>query len=205
MPLEIIGAGFGRTGTVTVKLALEQLGFGPCYHMMEVFRNPEHIALWDRAAEGQLPDWDALFAKFRATVDWPASAFWRELAAAYPAARVLLTVRDAEEWYTSAAATVFRMTPDVASSDVGRAQLVMAKKLVSQRTFGGRTDDRAHCVDVFNRHNAEVQRELGDRVLVYDVRQGWEPLCAWLGVAVPDTPLPRTNTTQDFQQRNRLS
>jgi hypothetical protein len=201
MSLQIIGAGFGRTGTLSVKLALEQLGFGPCYHMMEVFHRPPHIELWNRARRGEKVDWEALFAGFTSAVDWPAAYFWRELVQVYPQARVLLTVRDPDAWYESARETVLRVDPSIATTDVGRAQLAMAGRIVSEGTFGGRVDDRAHCIDVYLRHNTQVQRALGERVLTYDVADGWGPLCAWLGVAVPDGPFPRTNSTAEFQQR----
>src|SRR5690349_765127 len=160
MPLKLIGAGFGRTGTMSVKRALEQIGFGPCYHMHEVFRNPHHVEQWERALRGEAMDWEALLGEFRSSVDWPAAHYWRELAAAYPSAPVLLTVRDSDAWYESARATVFRMVPSRATTDVGRAQLVMAEQLF-ERVFGGRLDDRAHCIAVYERHNAEVQRALG--------------------------------------------
>ena len=205
MPLKIIGAGFGRTGTMSVKRAVEQLGCGPCYHMHEVFLHPEHIELWNRAGRGELRDWEEIFADFPVTVDWPAAAFWRELAAAYPQARVLLTVRDADAWYRSASSTIFRMMdPARATTEIGRAQLEMAQTLLAERAFGGRLDDRDHCIDVYRRHNAEVQRTLGDRVLTYDVAEGWAPLCKLLGVAVPDSPFPLTNTTEQFRERAGL-
>ena len=205
MTLQLIGAGFGRTGTMSVKRALEQLGLGPCYHMHEVFQHPEHVEQWERAGRGEAVDWDALFGEFRATVDWPAARFWRELAAAYPQARVLLTVRDAEDWYRSAHGTVFQMDPPRATTSIGRAQLEMAQRVVFDATFGaGRRDDRAHCIDVYLRHNAEVQRALGDRVLTYDVAEGWGPLCAWLGVEVPDTPFPHNNSSVEFRRRAGL-
>ena len=201
MSLQIVGAGFGRTGTLSAKLALEQLGLGPCYHMHEVFRRPEHIPVWERASRGEAVDWHRLFADFRSTVDWPATYFWRELVRAFPAARVLLTVRDPDAWYESARETVFRVDRSLATTDVGRAQLAMAERVVQQGTFGGRLDDRAHCIDVYVRHNEEVRQVLGARVLTYDVAEGWGPLCEWLGVDAPDAEFPRTNSTAEFQQR----
>ncbi len=105
MQLEIIGAGFGRTGTLSLKHALEQLGFGPYYHMAEVGLHPQHIPLWRAATRGEPVDWESIFGSFRSTVDWPACTFWRELLALNPQAKVLLSVRDAQAWHTSAQTT----------------------------------------------------------------------------------------------------
>jgi Sulfotransferase domain len=93
MALRVIGAGFGRTGTHSLKLALEQLGFAPCHHMYEVRAHPEQLAFWQAAARGELPDWDEVFAGFAAQVDWPGARFWRELAEHFPHAKVILSVR----------------------------------------------------------------------------------------------------------------
>lgn len=203
MTLRLIGAGLGRTGTLSTKLALERLGFGPCYHMVEVFKNPAHIPLWERANDGQTADWDALFSGYASTVDWPGCKFWRELADAYPDAKVLLTVRDADAWYESASKTIFRMDERVVTTEVGRLQIAMAHKVV-HASFPRGLDDRAHCLDVYRRHNEAVGRALGDRVLTYDVAEGWGPLCAFLGVPVPDEPFPRTNSTAEFRARTGL-
>src|SRR5271156_2655481 len=100
MALKVVGAGFGRTGTLSLKTALEKLGFGPCYHMAEVFARPAHVAMWHRLAFENQMDWDQLFSGFRATVDWPTARWWREIDAHYPEAKVLLSVRDPEAWYT---------------------------------------------------------------------------------------------------------
>src|ERR1041385_4276218 len=174
MTLRLIGAGLGRTGTLSVKIALERLGFGPCYHMVEVFKNPAHIPVWERANDGHSVDWDVLFAGYAATVDWPGCKFWRELADAYPTAKVLLTVRDANAWYDSAHKTIFQMDERVITTEVGRLQIEMARKIVGG-TFPLGVDDRAHCIEVFRRHNDEVRHALGDRALTYDVSEGWAP------------------------------
>jgi len=203
MTLRLIGAGLGRTGTLSAKVALERLGFGPCYHMVEVFKNPAHIPIWERANEGQPVDWEALFAGYASTVDWPACKFWRSLADEYPEAKVLLTVRDAEAWYESAAKTIFQIDERVITTEVGRLQIAMAHKIV-HASFPRGLGDKAHCIDVYRRHNEEVQRVLGDRVLTYDVADGWVPLCTFLGVAVPEEPFPRTNSTEEFRARTGL-
>lgn len=205
MALEVIGVGFGRTGTMSLKLALERLGHGPCYHMIEVFQHPEHIPLWERGAAGEAVDWDALFDGFRAVVDWPACHFWRELLEHYPEAKAILTVRDAEGWYDSAVATIFTVAESevpAAAPQVFQDQARMARRIVAELDLDGRLDDRAHVIDLFNRHIEAVQREIpASRLLVYRVSEGWEPLCRFLGAPVPDEPFPRVNTTKDFKAR----
>jgi hypothetical protein len=205
MSLEIVGTGFGRTGTLSLKLALEQLGFGRCYHMIEVAQNPGHSALWSAADDGAPTDWSALFASYRATVDWPSTKFWRQIADHFPNARVIHSERPADAWYESVTNTIYqvmkRPTPPAAPPAM-REQLEMARKLILRGTFGGRFEDRAHAIAVFEAHNARVRREIApERLLVYQPGQGWEPLCEFLGVPVPATPYPRVNTTDDFQAR----
>ena len=165
--LQVIGAGFGRTGTFTLKNALEMLGLSPCYHMVEVFGQPSHDGLWTQAADGRLDDWEQIFAGYRATVDWPACAFYASLAERYPEARVILTVRDPESWYRSAAATILRSADQ--DSPGGR----MRRRIIWDGAFSGRFADKEHAIAVFERHNAEVRMRVpGDRLLVYDVREG---------------------------------
>ncbi|MGH7949118.1 MAG: sulfotransferase family protein, partial [Candidatus Binataceae bacterium] len=147
MSMKVIGAGFGRTGTLSLKNALEKLGLGPCYHMMEVMARPEHVALWHGLAFGKPMNWDVLFADFASTVDWPACTFWRELAAHYPDAKVLLSVRDPEAWWRSMNDTIYQaMTIEATERmpPVMRQQLEMARKLVATDTFGGRFEDKDH-------------------------------------------------------------
>ncbi len=201
MALQVIGAGMGRTGTLSIKTALEQLGFGPCYHMTQVFERIDDSPMWQQFAAGERSDWDTLLGDFRSAVDWPASYFWRELAAHYPQAKVILTVRDAERWYTSINNTLFRfMRASVVPDDEpARRQIAMARDIVQRRTFADRIDDRDYVIDVYERHNRAVQAALSaDRLLVYDVAQGWAPLCEFLAVPVPDAPFPRINAQQDL-------
>jgi len=200
--LSVIGAGFGRTGTLSLKVALEKLGVGPCYHMLEVIQKPEHAAVWNRAADGGEVDWDWLLADYRSAVDWPACSFWREFAELWPEARVVLTVRDPERWYASAHGTIYQAMTQMSAelSPAARAQLSLARKIVLDRTFGGRFEDRDHAIEVYLRHNEEVERAFGpERLLVYEVAQGWQPLADFLGRRVPDEPFPRVNTTDQFQ------
>jgi len=203
MALRIIGAGFGRTGTLSIKVALETLGFGPCYHMVEVIRKPEHAPLWRAAAAGESMDWNEIFAGYAATVDWPGCYFWRELSEVYPDARVLLSLRDPERWYQSAHDTIFPAMLRADSPDLPpavAAQATMAREIVLERTFGGRFEDRAHAIGVYERHNQSVRESIAaDRLLVYEAAQGWEPLAHFLGCPVPDEPFPRVNTSEQFR------
>ena len=196
MALSVIGAGFGRTGTMSLKLALEHLGFGPCYHMVEVFKNPKAPGYWEAAADREPVDWEEVFAGYGSTVDWPNATFYRELAEAYPQAKVVLTLRDPQAWFASTQATIFRHDFSSGTSDFER----MAAKVVG-RLFDQRMHDEAHCIEVFNRHNETVQQVIPkERLLVYDVAEGWAPLCAFLGVPAPDTPMPKANSTEEFQR-----
>ncbi|MDX2426933.1 MAG: sulfotransferase [Cycloclasticus sp.] len=211
MSIEIIGAGFGRTGTLSLKMALEQLGYAKCYHMHDLFKHPGHAETWTGLAKGEDPDWPTLFNGYRALVDWPCAYFWRELVDYYPQAKVLLTVRDPDAWYDSIVETIFtvidRAFPDGATepqlpkgtSDIAAAQIIMAKLIISDHLFGGRFDDRQHCISVYEQHNAEVRRLVpAEKLLVYEVKQGWEPLCQFLDIAEPNTPFPRSNTKDEF-------
>jgi sulfotransferase family protein len=199
--MDVIGAGFGRTGTLSLKVALEQLGFGPCMHMVSLLQDPETSALIHKATEGDIDSLDVALAGHRATVDWPMAYFWRELADRHPAAKVILTVRDPQKWYDSAARTIH------AAANAGRESglpdpdvMRMVDGTVWDGTFDGRFADREYAIKVFEEHNARVKREIpADRLLVFEVAQGWEPLCSFLGVPVPGTPFPRLNDTAAFQ------
>jgi len=210
MCLQVIGAGFGRTGTLSLKLALEELGFGPCYHMIETRKHSTHDAMWRALATGQSDDWRAILHGYRSSVDWPAIFIWRELIAAYPDAKVILTVRDPESWYESASKTIFeRMSEHEAAQTEGRASadrirwnhMQMVNAVVLHGSFGGDIG-RDHAIQVFNAHNEEVRRIVPpDRLLVYEASQGWAPLCAFLGVPAPKIPYPEVNSTADFATR----
>lgn len=210
--MKVIGAGFGRTGTLSLKLALEQLGFNPCYHMQEVImNNRDHATLWTAAAQGKPVDWKALFAKYQATVDWPACTFYKQLMEVYPDAKVLLSVRDPVKWYESAANTIFRVSREGFPRLMGlmfpglKGLIEMTHTLIWQGTFDGKFADRDHAIAVFNRHNEEVKRTVPpERLLVYDVKEGWEPLCRFLQVPVPNTPFPRVNDTATFNNRLKV-
>ncbi len=198
MALEIIGAGFGRTGTYSLKAALEQLGFGPCHHMSEVIDNDEQITLWTEASAGH-PDFDRIFDGFRSAVDFPVSAIWQDVVAASPGAKVILSDRDPEDWYGSFSQTILPLILDRASwPEARRPWFEMIDKLIIGKALGGRTD-RDGILAAY-RANAAAARALAShgQVLVFRASDGWKPLCDFLGVEVPDEPYPRTNSRADF-------
>jgi hypothetical protein len=200
MTLKVIGTGFGRTGTLSLKAALEQLGFGPCYHMMEVFPRPAHVPLWADAASGKTVDWDHLFEGFASTVDWPSTFAWRELIARYPNAKIIHTERDPEVWWTSFSQTIKERLEDAGPPEM-HAWSAMVNRLITEQTFGGDMS-KANVLKVYAAHNAEVRRTIPlSRRLDFDVAEGWAPLCKFLSVPIPETPFPKTNTTADFRAR----
>jgi len=204
MALQVIGAGLGRTGTMTLKTALELLGFSPCHHMYEVILHPQQADFWERAARGEPIDWEDVFANYRASCDWPSCSFYKELAERYPSAKVILTLRDPKAWYKSVCNTIMpAMKGPLFAPDGTRVGPPgdFAPLLIGQKTFRGRFDE-THMIDVFERHNAEVERTIPpERLMVFEAAQGWEPLCKFLDVPIPATPFPRTNTTEEFQKR----
>lgn len=210
MTLAVIGAGFGRTGTLSFKQALEELGFGPCHHMQEIMTGAPDLDAWASAAAGTLTDWDRLYGDWGSVCDFPHCVFYAELAAFYPEAKVVLTERDPESWYTSASETIF--SPDnverFASTTGGSAgadgpSLWSSLTTIISRAIDVRTrPDKDAMIAAFLAHNEAVKATIGaDRLLVYRVSEGWEPLCAFLGVEVPSTDFPRVNTTEEFRQR----
>jgi hypothetical protein len=206
MALDVIGAGFGRTGTLSLKLALEHLGFSPCYHMVEVFSHPGHAAIWDRAARGEPVNWNTLLAGYRAGVDWPICHFWREMAEQYPQAKFILTEREPESWYKSISKTILAsLDQDSDPTDPEmRARRKMINYLIRDKTFRGGLD-KDSVIAVYKRHNQQVKDTLPrSRLLVYDTPQGWGPLCEFLKVAVPAAPFPKTNSTEEFRARAKL-
>ncbi|MCU1426336.1 MAG: hypothetical protein JWL83_336 [Actinomycetia bacterium] len=200
MSLQVVGAGVGRTGTHSLKLALEELLGGPCYHMLEVFDHGEHVPLWEAAVEGDLQDWDAIFGKYNATVDWPSASFWPELSVAYPDALILLSVRDADDWWRSATNTIFQTLTNPPPAEDAERWLNLVKRLLATR-FTANIEDADAAKAAYVRHNDDVRTRVpSDRLLEWQPGDGWEPLCDRLGVAVPDAPFPHVNTTNDFRE-----
>jgi hypothetical protein len=221
--LEVIGAGLGRTGTLSLHAALERLGFAPCEHMTNCFAHPERFALWlevvRRKRAGEPIDWRPLFSGYRATVDWPGAYFWRELIGAHPEVKVILTVRDPERWYDSARDTIYAATQARTATLVARVLYGLAgwanpragrgfrtvQETVWDGTLRGRFEDRDEAIRIFEEHNHDVVATVPPRrLLVFDVNEGWEPLCAFLGVPVPTgEPFPHVNDAVDFSRRQR--
>ena len=196
MALQVIGAGFGRTGTESMKLALEMLGFGPCYHMYEVLPHIDRVDTWRAIADGAEADWDAIFDGYSATVDWPGAYYWRELAAHYPDAKILLTVRSPDSWYASMDKTILQVLRNPTEPDS------IGQRLIRRNVFGGEVHDREHILAAYARNTAEVQAAFGpERLLTYTLGDGWGPLCAFLGCPVPDAPYPRSNAPGSFHTR----
>ena len=197
MALKVIGSGLGRTGTMSLKLALEQLGFGPCHHMVEMFRRPDTAPLWVAAAEGRA-DWNAIFEDYASVTDYPGVGYWRELVALYPDAKVVHTVRDPDAWFDSTQATIFAPQSTLAAPPPPLARFF--ETMTADIAEG--MHDRAYMTAYIRRHDAEVLATVPrHRLLVYEVGQGWGPLCNFLGVAAPDGPFPRENTREAFAAR----
>ena len=204
MSLAIIGSGFGRTGTASLKRALEMLGFGPCHHMEEVLAHPEQVAYWQAAIAGEPVDWDKVFSGYRSQVDWPGAHAWRQLAAAYPQAKVIHTLRPEDAWWNSFSATigkVLEIYKQLPAPPHVLAMMTAMEHAIVEQTFGCAPSDRARVLAAYRRRTEEVRTSIPrERLLVFDVSQGWEPLCAFLGVPVPSEAFPRTNSTQEFWQ-----
>jgi hypothetical protein len=203
MALKVIGAGMPRTGTLSLKTALETLGFGPCHHMVELFAHPEQWPYWERIGDGEDVEWEHIYGRYRSCTDAPSVYFWRQLVARYPDAKVVLTERDPERWYDSMAATIFspKHRETMGTTPVG----ALIGKL-AQRSWPGRNSNLSHgppprevMVEMFKAHNAAVRAEIApERLLIYQVAEGWEPLCDFLGVEVPEAAFPRLNSTEEF-------
>ncbi|WP_310619669.1 sulfotransferase family protein [Flexibacterium corallicola] len=195
MGLSIIGTGYPRTGTVSLKLALETLGVGPCYHMSEILPFPKRLAMWQNIAQGDKPDWDQVFNGYKAACDWPAALFWRELASYYPKARLILTIRDARSWYESMESTVLA----ILRKNLGPSFL--SNDLIVKKGFNGNIENRDVIIKSYEQNIKNVQDAFSkNRLLTYSVQEGWEPLCDFLRKPVPSTPFPKANSRSDFHR-----
>jgi hypothetical protein len=208
MTIEVIGAGFGRTGTLSLKAALEQLGFGPCYHMYELLQNVDHAASWIRAHRDDSEAIRVPLDAYRSTVDWPGCGFWRELIELYPGALVVLSVRPAESWYDSFRDTVGAVLAAGQEEDPAsvppefRPIVEIRDGVVRDRSFSPTFDlqDRTAVIAAYERHNDAVRSTVpAQRLLELDVAQGWDPLCSFLGVPVPPETFPRINDRKQFR------
>ncbi len=199
--LQVIGAGLPRTATNSLRVALPRLTGGACYHMVTVNEQPEHIPVWQAALDGHPPDWRAFFADYTAAVDWPVSAFWEDLAEAFPEALILLSTRsDGEAWWRSADATIMSGLRDPEYP----AQWRQLDGDLWRRTLSPSWDDAAQNAHAYQRWVDQVRRTAPpDRLVEWQARDGWGPLCAALGVAVPEEPFPSSNSTTEWQERRR--
>ena len=201
MTISLIGAGYGRTGTLSLKSALETLGYSKCHHMIEVIRNPGEPEKWLQAIDAKTVNWASLLKGYEATVDWPACHFYRELADYYPKAKVLLSIRDPLDWFESMSATTLGVIRKrMQASNAGQPKN-LGTELVVNAAFDGEIDDAEHAIRMFNQHTKEVVDTIDpDRLLIYNVREGWEPLCQFLDKPVPDAAFPRVNSRDEFEE-----
>ena len=202
MPLDILGLGLPRTGTKTLKKALEILGYQKCYHMYELRIHPEHISYWEAASDGAEVDWEKLFTGYCAATDYPAAYHWRTLLKRYPNALVILTVREPAAWYRSAKETVFKIANNIPNNNSPLAQRRRLWKRDMSKWLGEETDNAQLMLKKFAEHQQDVQSIVPtEHLLIYDVREGWEPLCSFLSKDIPNREFPWTNTTTDFLER----
>lgn len=212
-PLQVIGAGFGRTGTKSLQTALEILDLGPCYHMSELMKHNHHVEVFEPLLEGKHANLDDALAGYRSAVDFPCCLYYQELLAAYPNAKVVLTERDPESWYQSASSTYLKVDPPLL---VKAAMTIVAKfskkvrgfwyfgrynhKMLDQVMHGDRKS-KEKCIAAYKEHVAKVKATVpADKLLCFSVKDGWEPLCEFLGVPVPDQPFPRSNDKDEFEE-----
>ena len=199
MTLKIIGAGFGRTGTTSMKEALEILGFSKCHHMKEVMLSRKQVDLFDQISRGMEVDWDKVFEGFEASIDWPSAAYYKQLMIHYPDAKVILTERNPDCWYRSTRDTIFTVSNNVPGILMFllprvRTCIEMIQRLVWQQVFDGRFKDREHAIAVYNKNVAEVKSHVpAERLLVHSSKQGWETLCGFLDLPIPSQPYPHSN------------
>ena len=203
MTIKVIGAGFGRNGTLSLKNALETLGFASCYHMLELNLEKNEDLAWSALARGEKVDFDVLFEGYQASVDWPSCNFWREQLAWYPDAKVILSERDPESWYASIMNTIYpaSLAASKLEDPLFQRRSKMVFEVVWDGLFDGRMEDKDHVIGIYLEHNKAVKDSVpADRLLVFESSQEWGPLCEFLEVPLPAEPYPRVNTTEDFEK-----
>jgi hypothetical protein len=200
--VKVIGTGFGRTGTDSMREALNLLGFGPCHHMRDLLADAAHRDLWrelNANLDGPepIPSWGQLLGGYGSCIDWPSAAYWPLLVDAFPEAKVLLTYRTAESWWRSFEKTILPLISVDPSVPQPRGS-----DMISGRVFGGKLE-RDHCIAVYEANVARVKREVpAERLLVHTIGDGWEPLCEFLNAPVPSVAYPRSNSTDDFNREH---
>ncbi|HWD40658.1 MAG TPA: sulfotransferase [Fimbriimonas sp.] len=201
MALKVVGAGLGRTGTFSLKLGLEQLLGGTCYHMYEVFQKPAHIPVWQDAADGKPVDWNSLMTGYTAAVDWPASAYWLPLAEANPDAVIVFSRRDPEAWWESASETIFKGIGQLKDRPDDNGWFRMVSTMMANHFTTDLTNKDA-AITAFKKHEENVMSTAPkERLVVWEAKEGWEPLCKALDLPIPDQPFPRANTKEEFIAR----
>jgi hypothetical protein len=202
MSLSVIGSGFGRTGTMSLKIALDKLGLGPCHHMEEVVEHPEQLDHWRAAARAEPVDWETVYNGYRSTVDWPGAQFWQDLAKAYPDAKIIHTIRPAQSWWESYSRTIAKILAATGTSGVNHEIATipeMAFAIVAEQAFAGRYGDKEAAIKAFEKRTADVVSSIdAERLLVFNVSDGWQPLCDFLDLPVPNEPFPRSNDQDAF-------
>lgn len=215
MSLKVIGTGLGRTGTYSLKLAIEQLGVGKCYHMVELFQQPERLKYFKKAEKGEEVNWNELFNGYKAAVDYPVARYYKQITEFYPEAKVIHTLRDPEEWYESASATIFwasnpyslrilKMAVHLPFSSEARRRIpvLIYNRKLSELEFGKDLKNKEKVIKRYNKHYEEVIKTIpDDRLLLFDPKSGWEPLCRFLKLPVPLIPYPKSNTRKEFLDR----
>ena len=218
MALEVIGAGWGRTGMESLKKALEKLGFGKCYHAFELVKDGKRIAYWEQLARGEKPDFEKLFEGYRSAVDFPAAMFYKKLVEQYPDAKVILSYRDPEKWYESARKTILRPLPSFfipVTRFIGLFNKNMSyfpriynviMSEIFHKLMQDKTNDRKFMINLYKEWVEDVKKTVpAEKLLVFEAREGWEPLCKFLNVAVPDEPYPRGNDSGQFHKRIKFT
>lgn len=204
MTLKVIGAGFGRTGTMSMKMALEQLGTGKCHHMEEVFENPWQLPKWQDLVQGKAANWDALLDGYSCSVDWPSAHFWRELYAANAGAKVVLTTRPVDDWWASYSETIMgfmKIATTKEVPDVPKAVAQMCVDMIGKQTFGSHYQDEVAAKAAYEQRLIDVKETIPeDDLLIYKIGSGWSPLCEFLAVPEPEGAFPRSNERQEFWQ-----
>lgn len=215
MPLKIIGTGLGRTGTYSLKLALEHLGFGNCYHMTELFQKPEGVKFFRQAEKGFEVNWDDLFGNYVSAVDYPVARYFRQITDYYKDAKVIHTYRDPHKWYESASRTIFMANRlpfkrlikfavhfPVKKEVRKRFPVLMYNRNLMKLEFGKDLTDRKYIIQKFERHTENVVKHFSsERLLLFNAAEGWEPLCRFLGVKIPSENFPYSNTFSEFMDK----